>query len=738
MSRAKHFAAFTFAIANSALVYSIPPQNVSIKAEAHSLATVCEKLTELTGETHRTHSDLKNIPLVISATDQSPESIRKAIARAVTATWTKTGNEFAIQRSSADLTTLRQSEKNRRTELLRYQISEHFKTNAPESWNDESIAKMVDLESKFRSEMIENLSKNIPANSNAIAEISSTDSGAQSAAHIILNAFLKGINPEYLSQLEPYRRVVLSSQPNQSQIGLGTNLSNAIAQYYEVRQRVKQASQGLAFPDNFRFKGGLEIGNAPIARIAKVLISCQYLPQSKTTFLTLKLIDSDQKLIGSCSQSLSGEPSPTTTSDTSATPLNLSESNQDFLALIKAGLPRTAQRGESNSMAISAGDMLLTLNSNDAKNLANPSATALPFLTDLKSNEPLSTFPSQLLQEFATHKNLPIVAVISDDLLGKLANDVTPLAPTTKEVETALSKEYSTQISEGFLIISPLNPLDKESQQIDRSVLTNIITSVRNRGYSRLSDYLACLRLTSNPQSAEDFLPLIIGFTSLDVKNKLSSIGSFSYSQERFAASLPQEVYIEDRPFQTLVASLSPQSKTWLQRAMVETERGPIIMGKGTSVALMIGDGPDEEQPAPFIDATETFPTGIPGNYQLNINPTDNPAVLARAGNSDGRFLTATALGTAQAIGRDNPEFQNSTSFDQYQMAKRIGYELVLQRQNGSDSITRLDDFRLESNASWLRFDQLPDEFKKAVQEASENSRGMRVGGGRNTPPPLH
>ncbi len=722
--------------AMASVLFAQSETEFSYSTKAKSVKQTLQELSQITNEKYSADNKTNILPLVISANNITPTAMRNAIAKATAATWVKNNDVWNLTRTAANTSQLQNTAISQRAEILKFQIAEAIKSLNSTNWSEESIKKMIEAESSFRNDLIAQLSANMPKGENMMANIHSTDSGSQSAANIILSDFLQGIDPNYLAKLEPGRRAVLSSSPNQNQIGLGMDLSASIAKYLKIRQDVKNLSSQFSTPNNMKFTGGLEIGNSTITPIARILIAVQAMPSGESTNIVLKLVDSKNKIIGTASQSLSGTPPKENLSTVENKPLQIEPRDQAFLELIKSAVPNASSNQNSRSMSMFTGDMELTIDTSDVTNLAKPQEAILPFVINPGQNEPLASFPSTILIEFAKSQNQNLVATLNDEILGILAQKVTPLALDSQSVNKAILEKYNFQIDNNTLILSPKNQLDSEANQISRIELTTIIRSVSSRGYARLADHLALLRLTNRPQTPNDLLPLIVGFTSLECKNKLTSIYFSDYASNRFAASLPNQHFESLLGlFQTPVFSLSPNSKAWLNRAILESENGPMVIGKGTAVSIMSSNSQIEEPVNP-ADVTDSFPTGIPGNAEIKIESNKKDAVLASIGKTNGKFLTATALGTAQSIGRNAPEFQNLTNFDQFRLATRMGYNVGLLITKDIIELGQYSDFELNQNSSYLNYDQLPQEFREAAEKAASNSQSMGIGQRKSTPPP--
>lgn len=707
----------SFAVLAAAPAFAQSENKLTFSSPASNLGPVLEAATTAFGESYAFDRSVSTLPVVVRLKDIEATAFRDAIAKAVGGQWTQSESGYRLSRPGSLATTLRNQALAARAQRISHAIAQWLDKKSQSNWTDESIKAMVEAEMKSRQGIVDRFKNQAQEMEGVKISVMGNQAGSSSASSIVLLDFVRKVSPTILAKIETGDRIVFSDKPNRMQAAMPMNLSQSINQFERTLARIQQYSNGYTTPENFSFAGGLELGAT--GRVAKTLVSVAAGAIEDSVVIDLTLLNQDGKVLSRAQEFIAPEPNtPANTNDEQKVG-EIIGADADFLNALKRANP--SDSGNSERSVVAGQGFVFRIGIGEGSPTIAIPDSARPFVTRPDQNEPLSSFVSAALLAYANTKELNFVACIGDDLIEAATPTLKAGEVTASQVINLLSHDYVTTQSDGVMVVAPIDRIQTESVTLDRSALAKIVSSILSRGYARLQDKLDFMGLNAAPPRSSDFGTQLFKFIDGTFSEQIS--GS-NFALSKLLGNLPPQFHDAEAPApQARLSGLAPDCIKWLNR-IIFGRSGPLVMGQGMAIMMSVGDSEETS----FADSTEQYPNGIPLAATLTANKTLADSVYASNGKSDGRFLTAEALGTLRGFAQNQPEFGSVSEFNFYTLAKNLGIELRVSLGEDSTNLGQDSDAWLVPNGTNVNYDQLPASFRKAVDETIARQRQIEFG----------
>lgn len=369
------------------------------------------------------------------------------------------------------------------------------------------------------------------------------------------------------------------------------------------------------------------------------------------------------------------------------------------------------------------------------------SAAALDAMKDPVEHDPLSFVYSEGLIAVSKDRNEQLVADLPDGMLSFFGN----LTAKGKLTQDSFLKDLQgddkghVQEANGWLIVSPDNPVKSRKERADRFALRALIRAAQANGYASL-DVLAEYA-TKNESPLEGapatasyvmlFAPnavqqSMMGMTNWDVLRLYGYLSSGQRQSLRQGARLP-------------FSSLSPDQQKQLNKMLFGADETLMVENRGPNqpkqdpITEMImsqvqrfGGGNETDF---RTEPTEVMPSGLPSNGFISVNFTSEPIAQPQTMSTDfGRMSTVgpMELGLFKFFKEDPAMSQISGSLptlDDLKVGTRSVYNFTFAVAPNVVQKQTLNDDTIPKDAPVYKITNLPSDFQKKIDEMAVNMK---------------
>jgi hypothetical protein len=428
-------------------------------------------------------------------------------------------------------------------------------------------------------------------------------------------------------------------------------------------------------------------------------------------------------------------------------PLALSADAQSFARLF-AGRADVA-RGSEVIIVRTSGDeepMVIT------GTLSGPANAAPPEWRERILNperyEPLAHLTGEVLHKTAEREGANLVAVLPDSLVGDMARAFSNASMGPKEVLRRLQAQWGMSVASdgGWLIVRPSQPQAARDERVDRAALGRLLRALTARGWWTVDEMAAYAATRPQGLGVMTLDHYFCRIVNPDADQRLFDPLSGQAEALRvwgLLSSGQRNVLLDGRPLQ-LGALNQPLLET-LHRMVYFSREGPDIQapglgGQGAGRRGGLGRwtmGMDD----PLTERTYVLPNGVPRDGALTARVTRTPVAIGVA--DDGRFGVARsareiAMARTVLLGMgDGEQLPMGRAYPRYVMAERVSIRLQLALSPRATMARTVGEVNLAQGARAAAFEQLPEAFRRQVEEASRAfGRGARREVTREVQPP--
>lgn len=724
-------------------------QEVTLTAPAAPLATVLSEISAKTGVKLMAGAAARDV-VSVRVTSVPLNELMRRLAESTACEWAAESGGFRLLPDTGAQNVERTAELRARTADYKRAIEELFANfgQGPEMTAASARASIEKMRDETRSAMQEvraGIGGGDGPGGGFVQRVASI--GGDTPASRAIARLVRNLNAADFAAMTPGSRVVFTPAPTPMQKGLGA-WKPVIAQLVREQHAYREAAEAAGDRDPMARmvartgEGAGEPANA-------VLIASR---QGFEDAITLQLTVSDAQgqlvafgftmLDGVGRQQEAGKPVA------EAEPLKLSPDALEFAKLIAgrraAGGPQST---EMVVVSIATGDgdeepTMLTGSPDGPKN-AMP-ATWNERLLHPEKYEPLGFLAGEVLVRMADSEDVDLVAVVPDSLLMRTASAFANGSLGSKETLRRLQADWGMQAARdgGWLVLRPSRPDTVRDQRVNRAALGSLLRSLATKGRWTLDEKAAYA--ASRPAG--------LGDPALD-SELCEAVDPDGFERSLFNPFLGQTEALRFWGQLTLsqrqlllngrgipLGSLSPALLTTAHRMVYLSMDGPRIepadaasRGPGGRMPRMMGMGD------PASERTYVLPSGVPRNGNLTVRVVRTPVALGIT--EQGRYAMAQSprdiavARTMQARMPDGREINLARTYPNYQMGERVSIRLEFALAPRVSLTRSLSEVNPLPGAQKSTFDQLPEAFRRQVEEESrrfgEGARGgIRIGAG--------
>lgn len=395
------------------------------------------------GENWDAARSLDRICLLIHAPGATAQEVKAIIAEAEHGSWSANGGDSLLARTREQQIALRGIEQTRLFQAIEHGMADTVK---PEPFVPRDVSGNVKLvqeqmrENHIDGKTIMALTRALPAGS-------------------YIKTALHDLNPKDLC-VGLGKRVVYSTQPNRLQVqlpGKGDLLSNYSRDLDKMRSYIPLADRQLKTDNSVTVVYALEVFSSR-EKIAKLCLSVQRVTAGSGDSLACFIF-----AVGAAGKVL----------------------DQGFLRIPIVGKAEVPNQLTTSTKQISLSTADL-VQSETVGQQTLPPAEANPGVDlALQGVEPLSSMPSRLLTAVADAENLKLLAILPDSVMDVYKTIHPKSVMDVRSVVQAFADTGSVdfKIKDGWLIVTPIYPIESQTQFVDRPALRRLLMST-DRGDS--------------------------------------------------------------------------------------------------------------------------------------------------------------------------------------------------------------------------------------------------------------
>lgn len=721
---------------------------VSGQFKAASAKSVIEELGKQANVNLTTSSALASEPIIVSIEKAPLREAMARIASALFAEWQKEPTGYRLVRTSQSTKAMNQADidyfagaiKARQVQLAK-EISEFG------AYTAEKARAQAEIEGRNRAAWEE-----------AMRQGGGGISGQRITPPVTpirhtLRQVLSAWNPTELAALPIRSRTVYAMTPNSNQKQMPSNASSALRNYASIHSLYAQALSDL--PKTASEGGLVVIGDGGITKPMKGQLSEAHLILARERWdsitATLRVYDSEGMVAAENSMVINLVPdsgaAPTIDSQGTGEKIALSDTAKRHGALLQYMPARSpgdimvvGSRG-GGARRITAAVELSAAGSPGPAPLPKPELTRewRDILGNPNRHEPLSFAASEFA--FGTAKGLGknLVASLGDDTIVPLgAKFESSLRP--HEFLVALKTLHHRVSDEnGWLVIRHEMPTAASLARVSRAAATALLKSQASTGRLTLDGVAQFVQSLHGPYNG-GFLDRHIGLMDRDSRMFFINLAQTQYDMCKLYGTLdPMKRQQLAGGAQLNLATLSIQQREIVAHMLFHSPDGPELELPSTGGQREINRSVSRISGEPNMvftgmidrlafERTEYLAPGLPSVGTLSLEIESEPAVYATSTTADeGRFFTAQEYGLYRGIMANNtfPRAEFPV-YDRFRLAQRTMLTFHFQIGQNVSLNRMLRDATLDQNSATMAYEQLPEDFRKAVE-----SMNVRFG-----PPP--
>jgi hypothetical protein len=391
---------------------------------------------------------------------------------------------------------------------------------------------------------------------------------------------------------------------------------------------------------------------------------------------------------------------------------------------------------------------LMALESMDEASLEFPPGL-LTLLRDPEANDPLGFHHTDTLLSIAEAKKLDVVANLADtDMFESFSMGASESGMSVGQAYEALQADSVVENKDGWLLVSPTDPIKARDLRQDRTALKRFVSSVEREGEASLDNVAEFALASPSPMQNGTSMVYLLAFAPQTFQGifgetmdwpMLRFYGSLG-AQHRTALRQGGRVQFSSLTTQarTILTNMAFSSSAKIKSAakMKEQSQLPGFMQMfGGFMGGMMGGARDYTE-----EPTEVMPGGLPGAGAIEMTLASEP-IARPEGSKTMFFLAFGALGADELamfeLMRESPEAEEAAQFFpapgkvRLGVRDRMGFTFWLSPEAGLTK-TLLDD-RVPKDAQVVEFTNLPADFKALIEARKkaikESPFGKMMGG---------
>lgn len=771
-------------------------QGVTLEAPAQSLAQLMPKLSQATGRSLVAGPLMSSDVVMVSLKDATVDDVLTKLAKTVGGVWTKSGDTLRLDRDMQLEAKEIQSATAERAEYLKGEIAKLV-----ESMNKQPVfdpaklrADAEALTGQFRQAeqavQTGQAQPTAPQIARGVQGAMNMQASMPGGRAIIQT--LAGMRVEDLAKIGVGQRVVFTSLPTPMQKPLPSSAVTIMRTFIADQQKLgAMMGQGRNRQQGRQQGTAGQNASAPQAQQAPAPVpSKSFLIVTRNGFssglnLNYVVADANGQQIGTGNMFLGQN-----------NILNFLQPQQEQakteggITLSEMGNAAAQALGRYAAMGRGAGF------GGDQQQGQLPNAELIKLLRDPVTNDPLSFHVTEAMKAVAGDSNF--IALLPDSMAGTVAQYLRTPKSADQVLKTAKDTwNMEVEQANGWTTVAPARRYDSRVQRVDRVALKSLIDNITKKGAARLDDIAvyATRAPMTNQGGLDTAIIRLVDPASVQTLNQV-------YNDDREMLLMYASMGASTRANlangqKQAVNSVSTTSFNLLASMVFNSQGGPTIGGQqrgnnaqsgqtleansaqvvgGFSVSLTPalqqqgrqqgrGGGPQQGfrgggRGNMSTERTEVLAQGVPSNAVVSMQ--HNQSAVAKAVNSGAglsRVYSAQMLAGERAIA-EAPVQQGggarpprpTISWDGYVTGTRSTYTFLFELAPGITLTRRLEDTSFDANAKPTAFNQLPQDFQRAVdagyqqikderiqreQRAQERNQQGRGGNGRrgNRPP---
>ena len=670
--------------------------------------------------------------LVVRAKDVPLSNLMAQIAKATTGVWRQEGTIYRLEADTAGRQAEARAELLARTKEMQKAIDKLIKPPPP--------------------------GKDSPTAGGGFSVAVPFGGGATDPASKAILKLLPSIGASTLAAIARDGRIVFSTNPTRMQVPLGGNASAVIRQLVDEHNKMvegrlradenKPKTKEQEDAEQWMNMLGLTPNNKPVEGAPdKVLLIASRQAFFDGVSLQLRLYDTRGVMVLSGNQMIALDQGMF----------------GDFAALVGGNRQPAAPTEPDKDIVFSERSKRIQ---DFFKTIVNPAAIASqPFPKEIKDlflrpdkEDPLAFIHGEATLAVANEKDLNLVASLPDTMINAFGTFFSPAKLTVNAYLKELESGRNTigKREDGWLVIKPLKPVEARRVRVDRMALATLLSAADKKGQPSLDD-LAAYSLKAEPPMDSPAAMVYLGLFAPNATSQGIG-GMVNWNMLRFYATLAPG----QRSSMTSGAPIRFSTLSGQQRDLVQK----MLFGSGTRLQIEARERQQGEEENGFIsmiksfmpanstdyrdEPTEIMPTGLPSEGTVRLRVEGGAFAMIAGGQGSGTSSMYGALGADElAMMRYFKEDQQFSAFSGFMPAMdklKIGQrETLTFKFYAAQNVAQTEVLRndsMPSNAQTLSYDQLPDAFKKRIEDRIANMKknplpfGAMMGGFRPPPKP--
>ncbi|MEQ1935076.1 MAG: hypothetical protein ABL962_14550, partial [Fimbriimonadaceae bacterium] len=458
------------------LVYQTP---IKLDYVATPLKTV---LADVEGQTGLKLSGgpLANQPVIVSVKSMTSKVFLDQLAKALDAQWEMQGDTLRLSRGPGQVRAAQDRESAERATWLKdamLKVADRKKES--EDWSDAAIQKRKDEDDRRRAEIL----KNIGGDGNMVIDV--VGSSGISPADLFVVEAMRRTPTNLLSSIQPGQRVVFSNFPNRMQRTL-PYASSKIAEFVKAYNKLAIQTPAETGSATIRLNDSRSPrGKAQINGVAELLMIAQR--YGDLLQITVLAVGQTGDILGRGMATLSPPAlADGVVPDFAKGEAVLSEASKKLVRALQSG---SAQQNTFGFQLDIGGGVTGSFETAES---ASP-GVALPKdlqaqLSQPATNEPLATFPSEVMKQTSELTGKDLIAVLPDSAFATLAKRLATGKIKIADLYKAAPHLGVTISGSDVIVVTPRVQAQADRTNINRVELQSLLTGFVKNGYSRLDD----------------------------------------------------------------------------------------------------------------------------------------------------------------------------------------------------------------------------------------------------------
>lgn len=717
--------------------------------KAASAKAIVESLGKQANVNLTTSAALSSEPLIVSVDKAPLKDVMAKIATALFAEWQKEPTGYRLVRTPQTSRAMAQADIDYFSNAIKSRLAQLAK-EASEfgAYTAEKARAQAEIEQRNRAafdEMMRQGGGNVTGQriTPPVTPISYT-----------LKQILGSWNPNELASLPIRSRTVYAMTPNANQRPMPGAASNLLRNYAAIHSLYLQALNDLPKPSTDR---GMIMLDGMATKPMKGQLSEAHLIFARERWdsvtATLRVYDSEGVVAAENTTVLNF------TADPNAPPTGSTGADEEKIALSDlakrhgALIQYTPARSPGDIMVVGGlarggGRRTIASVEMSAPGGSGPAPLPKPELTrewrdllgDPNKNEPLSFAASEFAVGTASGLRKNLVASLGDDTIVPLGARFESSMRPSEFLLALKTLHHRVTVENGWIVIRPEMPTVASNSRVSRTAAASLLKSIVSSGRLTLDAAAQFVQGLQGPYQG-GFLDRYVGLFDRDSRLHFINLAQTQFDMCKLYGSLDAMKRQQLAGGARLnIAAMSIQQREIVAHMLFHSPDGPEfeVPNQGgpnevnRSVARISGE-PNMVFTGMIdrlaFERTEYLAPGLPSAGVLTLELESEPAVYATSSTADeGRFFTAQEYGLYRGLMANNGVLPRAEFplYDKFRLAKRtiLAFHFQIDANVSLDRMLR--DASVDQNSGTMAYEQLPEDFRKAVE-----SMNVRFG-----PPP--